>query len=100
MNQGLASSMEKYFDRLWPICRSIAGPGYRQSLDILSEVLPVERLKFPTGQKAFDWIVPKEWSVCDAYFVDPAGKKHRGTPVPRWPESIISPFSLSYGNSN
>lgn len=69
-------SFESYFDRLWPICRSLTGPGYRQSLEILSEIMPTERLKFPTGQKVLDWVVPREWSIRDAYFIDPQGKKH------------------------
>lgn len=72
---GTAARMERYFDRLWPICRSITGPGYRESLDILSELMPTERLRFPTGRKVFDWVVPKEWSIRDAYFIDPQGKK-------------------------
>ena len=67
--------MEAYFDRLWPICRSVAGPGFRESLDILSEIMPMERFQFETGQKVFDWTVPKEWVVRDGYFIDPNGKK-------------------------
>ncbi len=72
---GIETRMEAYFDRLWPICRSILGPGYRQSLDIVSEIMPTERLKFPTGQKVFDWAVPKEWLARDAYLMDPNGRK-------------------------
>ena len=68
--------LETYFDRLWPICRSITGPGYRESLDILSELMPNERLKFPSGKEVFDWNVPKEWLIRDAYIVGPDGKKY------------------------
>lgn len=67
--------LEEYFDRLWPICRSITGEGYRRSLDIVSEVVPTERLRFPTGQSVFDWTVPDEWNVRDAYLVDPHGAR-------------------------
>lgn len=67
--------LEAYFDRLWPICRSITGPGYRESLDILAEIMATERLRFETGQKVFDWIVPNEWIVRDAYLIDPMGVK-------------------------
>ena len=70
-----AVELEQYFDRLWPICRSLTGKGFRQSLDILSELVPLERLRFPTGSKVFDWTVPKEWNVNDAYLVDPQGRK-------------------------
>ncbi len=68
--------IESYFDRLWPINRSITGPGIRESMDILGEIIPTTRLTFKTDQKVFDWIVPREWSVSDAYFIDPDGKKH------------------------
>jgi len=72
----MIKNLEKYFDRLWPINRSITGPGFRESLDILSEIIPMERMFFKTGQKVFDWVVPKEWTIRDAYFIDPKGKKH------------------------
>jgi len=72
----LAGKMEEYFDRLWPIFRSLAGPGFRESLDILSELVPFEKLYYPTGQKVFDWTVPREWEVKKAYFIDPNGVKH------------------------
>ena len=67
--------MELLFDRLWPINRSITGPGFRQSLDILEEYIPTERFQFQSGNKVFDWIVPQEWDVKDAYLIDPNGKK-------------------------
>src|SRR3954447_799408 len=64
------------FDRLWPINRSIAGPGVRETLDLLAEVMPTERLRFPTGTEVFDWTIPREWEVHEAYFVDPDGNRH------------------------
>ena len=70
------TSIENYFDRLWPICRSIAGPGFRQSLNILSEIMPTKRLKFQTGKKALDWTVPKEWEAREAYIIGPDGKRY------------------------
>lgn len=71
----LPRRLESYFDRLWPICRSILGPGFRQSLDILSEMMPMERLTFPTGTQVLDWVVPQEWRPKNAYFIGPDGKK-------------------------
>jgi len=64
------------FNRLWPINRSITGPGFRESLDILSEIIPMERIYFKSGSHVFDWTIPDEWIVHDAYFIDPNGKKH------------------------
>ena len=67
--------LEKYFDRLFLLNRSITGEGYRKSLDILSEVLPFKYFDFKTGTKCFDWIIPKEWNVKEAYILTPNGKK-------------------------
>lgn len=70
-----ASDLEAYFDRLWPLCRSITGRGFRDSLDILSEIMPMERFAFETGRQVFDWTIPREWNVRDAYLIDPDGRK-------------------------
>ncbi|MDQ3110642.1 MAG: DUF4910 domain-containing protein [Bacteroidota bacterium] len=67
--------LESYFDRLWPICRSITGDGLRQSLKILSEIIPLELTEVPSGTKVFDWEIPDEWNISDAYILTPEGKK-------------------------
>ena len=67
--------LEQYFDRLWPITRSITGPGYRESINILRELVPFKDYKFPTGENVFDWQVPNEWIPREAYFIGPDGKK-------------------------
>jgi aminopeptidase-like protein len=69
------SSIEKYFDRLWPICRSITGNGLRESFGILQELIPLALTEVPTGTKVFDWEIPKEWNVTEAYIITPAGEK-------------------------
>lgn len=68
--------MRALFERLWPINRSIAGPGLRETLDILAEMVPTRRITRPTGSEVFDWTVPEEWAVHGAYFVDPDGHRH------------------------
>lgn len=68
--------LETLFDRLWPLPRSITGRGFRESLDILSEIIPLERLRFESGRKVLDWTIPSEWHVNDAFIIDPFGKKH------------------------
>lgn len=73
--QGTTDHMESYFDRLWPICRSITGDGLRSSLKILQEIIPLELTEVPTGTEVFDWVVPKEWNIHEAYIITPAGKK-------------------------
>jgi aminopeptidase-like protein len=60
---------------LYPICRSITGNGVRRSLDILRRHIPLEIHEVPTGTPVFDWTVPKEWNIHDAYVKNPAGEK-------------------------
>lgn len=67
--------IEDYFDRLWPVCRSITGNGLRESLKILSEIIPLEISEVKTGTKVFDWVIPKEWNIRDAHITTPDGKK-------------------------
>lgn len=61
---------------LWPINRSITGTGVRETLKKITELLPNLKIKsVPSGTEVFDWTVPKEWSVSEAYIVTPKGKK-------------------------
>ncbi|MBT4764484.1 DUF4910 domain-containing protein [bacterium] len=61
---------------LFPICRSITGNGLRESLMILKRYVPdLKIFEVPTGTKCFDWEVPKEWNINDAYIVTPDGDK-------------------------
>lgn len=69
----LRSKIEKYFDRLWPIMRSITGKGARQTLDIISELIPLSITEIKTGTIAFDWIVPEEWIFRSAVIKDLKG---------------------------
>ena len=62
------------FNELFPILRSITGTGYIKSLNILSRYIKFKKLKYPSGKKIFDWTVPKEWVIKDAY-VKADGKK-------------------------
>jgi aminopeptidase-like protein/aminoglycoside N3'-acetyltransferase len=61
--------------RLFPITRSIAGPGFRATLDVLEEVAgPLERHRFATGRRVLDWTVPREWELREAWIRDPDGR--------------------------
>tara|TARA_R110002074_G_scaffold111859_3_gene239770 strand:+ start:7 stop:1302 length:1296 start_codon:yes stop_codon:yes gene_type:complete len=64
-------------DRLFPICRSITGNGNRKTLQIIQDNVPCEISvhEVPTGYQAYDWEIPQEWSINDAYILDPSGNK-------------------------
>ncbi|MBW8011354.1 MAG: DUF4910 domain-containing protein [Chloroflexi bacterium] len=62
--------------KLFPICRSITGDGLRKTLRIIQEEIPsLKTFEVPSGEKVFDWEVPKEWNIKDAYIIDPQGNK-------------------------
>lgn len=62
--------------KLWPIDRSITGDGVRKTLSIIKEEIPELKIfEIPSGTEVFDWTVPKEWKVRDAYIITPDGKK-------------------------
>lgn len=62
-------------ERLYPICRSITGDGVRETLRIVRESIPLEIREVPSGEQAFDWTIPKEWNIRDAYVIGPDGRK-------------------------
>ncbi|HEY4281736.1 MAG TPA: DUF4910 domain-containing protein [Chthoniobacterales bacterium] len=73
--QSPALDMHALIARLFPICRSITGDGVRETLRILREQIPIEVREVPTGTAVFDWTVPKEWNIRDAWIKDAKGKK-------------------------
>ena len=60
---------------LYPICRSITGNGFRETLKIIQKHVPLEIHEVPSGIKVFDWTVPKEWNIKDAYIKNSKGEK-------------------------
>ncbi len=60
---------------LFPICRSITGNGVRQTLEIIKKHIPLDIHEVSTGTQVFDWTIPKEWNIDDAYVVSPSGEK-------------------------
>lgn len=67
--------MYQLLKRLFPITRSITGNGVRETLRILREYVPLTIKEVPSGTKVFDWVVPDEWNIRDAYVKDENGKR-------------------------
>ena len=68
--------MHRLCTRLFPLNRSLTGEGVRQTFKILSEYMPDLNLhEVPTGTSCFDWEVPEEWSITEAYIEGPDGRK-------------------------
>lgn len=60
---------------LYPICRSITGDGVRETFKILQQHIPLSIFEVPSGTKVFDWTVPKEWNIREAWIKNPKGER-------------------------
>ena len=69
------AQLHAFASELYPICRSITGAGTRATLDAVSRIVPLERVEVPTGTKVFDWDVPREWNIRDAWIKNAAGER-------------------------
>jgi aminopeptidase-like protein len=61
--------------RLYPICRSISGDGVRQSFELLRPFIELDVTEVATGTAAFDWTVPREWNISEAWIADSSGRR-------------------------
>ena len=71
----VGAAMHDLMTELYPICRSITGEGVRQTLAVLRRYVPLEIHEVPTGTPVFDWTVPKEWNIHDAYIKNSRGER-------------------------
>ena len=71
----LGLSMCQLIEELYPICRSITGDGVRETLRLVGQRIPLQLYEVPSGTQVFDWIVPKEWNIGDAYIKDQDGER-------------------------
>ena len=74
MNKTL-NLLKYYLDALFPICRSITGEGNRKTLKVLQEIIPLTIHEIPSGTHVYDWTIPEEWNVEDAFISLPDGDK-------------------------
>jgi aminopeptidase-like protein len=89
-------AMYDLVEELYPMCRSITGEGVRQTLRTVARLIPLVIHEIPTGARVFDWVVPKEWNVADAFIKDAKGNRvvdfrksnlhvvNYSSPVHRW----------------
>src|ERR1700733_6515535 len=73
--QALGQEMHALMAELYPICRSITGDGFRRTLERLRREIPLEVREVPTGTRVFDWTIPREWNIRDAYVKDGTGRR-------------------------
>jgi aminopeptidase-like protein len=71
----IGHEMYRLIAELFPICRSITGNGVRETLRILKNHIPIEVHSIPTGTQVFDWTVPREWNIRDAYVKNSRGER-------------------------
>jgi len=69
------NELHRFAEELYPICRSITGNGLRETLRSIQQIIPVEIFEVPSGTPVFDWTVPKEWNIQDAYIKDASGQR-------------------------
>lgn len=69
------AQMHAFIAELLPICRSITGAGLRETLRRVSTRVPLTIHEVPSGERVFDWTVPREWTIRDAWVKDCSGEK-------------------------
>ncbi|MDC3068347.1 DUF4910 domain-containing protein [Candidatus Pelagibacter sp.] len=73
-------TIKRYYNiaktKLFPLTRSLTGDGVKKTLNIIKKELPKLKIKkFKSGTKVFDWNIPEEWNVTDAYIIDKYNNK-------------------------
>ncbi len=71
----VGDAMHALIAELYPICRSITGDGFRATLDIIRRRIPLQVHEVPSGTRVFDWTVPLEWNIRDAYVKNAEGAR-------------------------
>jgi aminopeptidase-like protein len=61
--------------RLFPLNRSITGNGNRETLAALADILPLRVIEYPSDAEVFDWRIPQEWNVREAWIKDATGRR-------------------------
>jgi hypothetical protein len=72
---GMAEEMHRLMADLYPLCRSITGDGLRDTLRGVGRILPLTLREVPSGTRVFDWTVPPEWNIRDAWVTSSRGAR-------------------------
>jgi len=72
---GVGERLYAFAAEIYPICRSITGPGVRETLDHVGRIVPLARTETPSGTPVLDWTIPNEWTIRDAYIKNAAGER-------------------------
>ena len=73
--EGIGESIFALAAKLYPICRSITGDGVRETLREIGKFIKLDVHEVPTGTAVFDWTIPREWNIRDAYIKNKRGEK-------------------------
>ena len=74
MSKGNYSQViDEYLRRLFPLQRSLTGHGNRETLTILTELIPLSICEYQSGRAVYDWKIPDEWNIRDAWIADSSG---------------------------
>jgi aminopeptidase-like protein len=71
----LGEQAHQLMRRLFPLCRSLTGAGVRATFEVLQEYIPLTTSEVASGTRVFDWTVPDEWNIRDAYVAAPDGTR-------------------------
>jgi len=75
-NTVIGEEIYSFASKIFPICRSLTGSGVRHTLQEINNLgIDLKIYKVPSGTKVYDWQVPDEWNISDAFIIDPAGEK-------------------------
>ena len=75
LNENIGNEIYNLIEDLYPIYRSITGDGVRKTLSILNNFIQLEQYEVPSGTRVFDWTIPKEWNIKNAFIKNSNGKK-------------------------
>lgn len=73
--EGVGARMHQLVEELYPICRSITGDGFRETMQRIGNHIPLTLHEVPSGTAVFDWTVPREWNIRDAYVANARGER-------------------------